>query len=258
MSIVACVKVYDGIVLGSESMTQLWGQPTPGATGFVKAFSNARKLFKLADKFAVLAYGIGNLGHRSIESYMEEFGAQENNSNLTGQEIANALLTFMRKPYEVVFGGAGAQRPVMGFYIAGYAAGQHVGSEWEFVLPQDTSARQARPDDQFGASWRGVAGPFCRLHFGIDPRLIQNLQTAGVPQQILNQIQTVAKQLESPVVFDGMPMQDAIGFCKFILQTTINVSTYEVGVPSCGGPLHIGIITRSRGFSWISEPVYSL
>jgi hypothetical protein len=260
MSVVACVKVYDGIVLGSESMTQLWGPTSPGATGFVKAFSNARKLFKLGgSKFAVLAYGIGNLGHRSVESYMEEFSERKNNDQLTGEQIANALLSFIRTPYNAAFDALPAdKKPVMGFYIAGYAPNQHVGTEWEFVLPQDANARQSRPDNQFGASWRGVAVPFSRLHFGVDPRLISTLQTGGMPQDMINRVQDAAKQLESPIVFDGMPLQDAIGFCRFILETTINVCTYEVGVPVCGGPLHIAIVTRAAGFSWISQPGYSL
>jgi hypothetical protein len=167
----------------------------------------------------------------------------------------------MRAPYDAVFGKLPVeQRPLMGFYIAGYAPGpeQHTGTEWEFVLPQDSTARQARPDNQFGASWRGIALPFVRLHFGVDPRLVQNLKAGGMSQQIIDQIQAAANQLQSPVVFDGMPLQDAIGFCKFILETTINVCTYEVGVPACGGPLHIGIITRADGFTWISKPDYSL
>ena len=48
MSIVACVKVYDGIAIGAESMTQLSSQ-APVAPQFVKAYSNARKLFQVAD-----------------------------------------------------------------------------------------------------------------------------------------------------------------------------------------------------------------
>ena len=258
MSIVACVKVYDGLVLGAESMTQLWGQPTPGASGFVKAFSNARKLFKLSERFGVLAYGIGNLGHRSVESYIEEFSS-ESRLTLNCKDLANALLLFMRTPYDAVFGPLQlADRPVMGFYVAGYGPGEHLGTEWEFVLPQDTAARPARPENQFGASWRGISVPFSRLHLGLDPRLLHTLQSAGIDPTIITRIAAAAKQLESPVIFDGMPLQDAIGFCKFILETTINVCTYEVGVPTCGGPLHIGIITRTDGFRWIARPEYSL
>jgi len=258
MSIVACVKVYDGIVLGSESMTQLWGQPTPGTSGFVKAFSNARKLFRLGKtKFAVLTYGLGNLGRRSVESCVEEFSeGLDSDCKLNGEQIANGLLGFIRQPYDAAFQNLPSvqQPPLIGFYIAGYAPEGRVGTEWEFMLPQDTLARQARPDDQFGASWRGQVMPFLRLQTGIDPRLITHLKTAGMPPPTIAQVEAAAKQLQSPVVFDGMPLQDAIGFCKFILDTTINSCTYEVGVPSCGGPLHVGIITHADGFEWITRP----
>ena len=165
----------------------------------------------------------------------------------------------MRTPYDAAFGNLQpADRPLMGFYVAGYAPGQRVGSEWEFVLPQDAAARQARPDDQFGASWRGVTLPFSRLHFGVDPRVIPQPSNSGMPPNIVAQVQAAANQIQSPVIFDGMPLQDAIGFCKFILDTTINMSRYEIGVPTCGGPLHIGVITRASNFAWISKPLYSL
>src|SRR5947208_12381801 len=101
MSIVACVKVYDGIVLGSESMSQLWGQnqAAPGQPQFIKAFSNARKLFHLADlPFGVLAYGAGNIKNKSIESYLYEFNHEllgdEKHTELNGEAIAQRLLDF--------------------------------------------------------------------------------------------------------------------------------------------------------------------
>lgn len=261
MSIVACVKVYDGIVLGAESMSQLWGQSTPGQPQFVKAYSNAKKLFNIGSyPFGVVSYGAGNIGTRSIESFMYEFNETLSSDPLptpTGEAIATRLINFMRSPYDTAFGQLPIdQRPVLGFYLAGYSPSRHVGTEWEFVFPKDAQPHQPRLDDQFGSSWRGVSVPFYRLFFGIDPRLIEALRTQGIPDDVLNVIQQTANQFVSRIAFDGMPIQDAIGFCKFILETTIGQSTYEVGVPSCGGPLHIAVITRRDGFDWITQPKY--
>jgi hypothetical protein len=47
MSIVVSVKVHDGLVLGAESMTQLWGSDAQGNSGIVKTFEHAQKLFQL-------------------------------------------------------------------------------------------------------------------------------------------------------------------------------------------------------------------
>ena len=45
--------------------------------------------------------------------------------------------------------------------------------------------------------------------------------------------------------------------CKYIIDTTIGAATYEIGVPSCGGPVNIAVITRS-GFKWVHEPKFTL
>jgi hypothetical protein len=261
MSIVACVKVYDGIALGAEGMSQLVspsrapGQPPQ----FIKAFSNARKLFKVGSSFGVLAYGAGNIGNRSIESFLDDFDARQDLAGQTAERLAGMLLEFMRGPYDAAFGQSPeAQRPQIGFYLAGYSGQHHLGSEWEFVLPRDAQPRQVRPDDQLGASWRGVTVPFARLHSGMDPRLMDMLRSQGVPANVLQQIQTVAARMVSPIVFDGMPLQDAIGFCKFVLDITIGMATYEAGVPTCGGRIQVAVITRRGGFAWVENPTYSL
>lgn len=49
-----------------------------------------------------------------------------------------------------------------------------------------------------------------------------------------------------------------INFAAFVLRTTIDFATFEIGQPSCGGALQIAAITQENGFEWISEPKLSL
>jgi hypothetical protein len=106
-----------------------------------------------------------------------------------------------------------------------------------------------------GASWRGIQIPFTRLFFGVDPRIEQILTQVGMNQAQIGAFRdSVNTQLRSSVAFDGMPLQDALGFCRFIIEVTIGLSTYEMGVPTCGGRINIAVITHSAGFQWISEP----
>lgn len=263
MSIVACVKVYDGIVFGAESMTQLMAEAAPGQVGLVKAFSNARKLFQISElPVGVLTYGAGNIGRRSIESFLVELSEDPSVSatgQFTVQEIATRLLDFIWGHHQGQYNQMPRElQPRIGFYIAGFSSGAHLGAEWEFVLPTDEVPRQVRPDTEFGASWRGVAAPFSRLFFGVDPRLPGLLQEEGVPGDVISKISAVCQRFVAPVIFDGMPVKDAIGFCTFILETTIGQATYEVGAPSCGGPLQIAVITRAEGFEWICKPDYKI
>lgn len=260
MSIVACVKVYDGLALGAESMTQLLGQ-VPGSQQpqFMKAYGNARKLFEIRTRplgVGVLTYGAGNIGPRSVGSFIEEYaetvGPKENVA-----DIAKGLRDHIQKEYQVQFGALPINlQPATGFYVAGYSPDAHVGEELEFIFPKG-DVTSPRPTG-YGASWRGVPIPFARLYTGVDARLFSVLPSLGISPEVIAKVQQEAAKLVSPIAFDGMPVQDAIGFCKFILETTIGVCTYELGVPSCGGPLHLAVITKRDGFVWVTKPKYEI
>jgi len=241
------------------------GAPVVPQPMHIKSYSNAQKIFRIADlKIGVLTYGGGNIGNRSMASFVHEFSQNEgtgHHQDRSVKAVAGRLLTHMRGYYDAAFGGVPeAQRPVIGFYVAGYSdlPSQHLGSEWEFVLPLAQAATSARPDNAVGASWRGVGVPFTRLFFGLDPRVDQILAQSGMnPAAIAQFRQNVSVQLQSRVAFDGMPLEDAIGFCKFIIDTTVGMATYELGNPSCGGPVNIALITRSS-FRWVAEPRFTI
>ena len=89
-----------------------------------------------------------------------------------------------------------------------------------------------------------------RLYRGVDPRLVGTLTSKGITEKEL-------EKFRSPIVFDGMPIQDAIDFSVFILQTTVNMARFEAGASSCGGPLWGAVITPS-GFEWMQRPKWTL
>src|ERR1700688_4142284 len=164
MSVVATVKVYDGIVLGAESMTQLIatinGQPQ-----LIKSYENAQKLFEVGGPegglpIGILTSGIGNIGRRSMESFVREFSRSEPHGEdqaIEVEQTARRFYMFMKNHYDQAFGAVPIeQRPAMGFMVAGYSDGQHLASEWEFVLPLNAEPIPARGQNDVGASWRGV------------------------------------------------------------------------------------------------------
>ncbi len=100
----------------------------------------------------------GNIGNRSIESYLSEFSEQQGREESTGEEIAKELMTFIRAPYDDTFGTL-VEPPALGFYLAGYSPKEHTSTEWEFTLTKSGGPpTKPRPDNQFGASWRGAFG----------------------------------------------------------------------------------------------------
>ena len=263
MSIVASVKVYDGIVLGAESMTQIYASTPEHGQQLIKAYENARKLFQLAKlPVGVLTFGAGNIGNRSVESFLGEFSA-DNATQIKPTDsikmVAGRLCDFMRKPYKEAYAQTPIQvQPVMGFCICGYWDGpHHLGSNWEFQFPHKPKPQLMLPDDVLGANWRGINMPFTRLFHGLDPRIVDILKAEGVSPDVIDRVRaSAARTLATQATFDGMPVQDAIGFCKFIIETTIGWARYEIGQPSCGGPIHLAVIAKSGGFQWVSQPTY--
>ena len=255
MSIVACVNVHDAVVFGSDSITTITGVDAQGTVVTVKSYRHAQKLYQLSEHVAVATWGAGNIGPRSIKSFVEEFGrGLTMDDQKPVRDVAEALLTHTRDAYLEHYDG---QTPTeIGFMVGGYSPDVALAEVLEFTLPNSVSPQSVRADDQFGASWRGVAVPFARLCNGIDPQVASDihseLEQAEASPELRSRIASAMQGRSSPFVFDGMPIQEAVDFVAFILQTTINAAKFEAGLQSCGGPLWVSAITKD-GFQWVAE-----
>lgn len=255
MTIVVSVKVRDGLILGTDSMTQI-SAPTPqgGAITVLKSYSNARKLFQVRDApIGVMTYGLGNIGNRSIEGLVLDFSRSAGTGSV--EESARGLFDHVKAQYDGVFGEVDpALRPVLGFYVAGYTAGEAFPEEFEFLLPRDAEPFRARDLEAFGASWRGVDSPFTRLYKGFDAYVIPHrLEEKGLAEEDIIAV-LEPEGLETQVLFDGMPVQDAINFAVYILDTTIGWTTFQLGAPACGRPLQVATVLADTGFAWVEKP----
>lgn len=250
LTICASVRVRDGLAFATDSMSQIQGS---AGTGVIKTYSNARKLFQIRYlPIGVMTYGIGNIGNRTIQGLMLDFKPTTNDV----KGVTHELFDFMKPLYDAQFVSLEQQqKPPLGFFVGGYTHGNPFAEEWEFRLPRDSTIIEVRPQNTFGASWRGIELPFTRLYKGFDPRVTERLQAVGLNQ---TQIDTALNGFNAAVVIDGMPVQDAINFAVFILRTTIGMSTFEAGPPSCGGPLQVAIILPDSGFEWVMNPKFEV
>ena len=257
MTIVAAVKSRDGLVLGTDSMTQVVGIDANGNPAFLKAYENATKLFQLGDSpIGIASWGAGNIGPRSIGGLILDYSENMKQPPATVEDAATGLAQFIGQIYDAAFSAVAiGQQPLLGFLLGGYSFGQPLAELWEVRFPfmnqSEDRARLVRGQQDFGANWRGIELPFTRLHMGFDPRILEELIQNGVDRNLLEQ--TVSK-FQAPIVFDSMPVQDAINFSIHILKTTISFSTFEIGVPSCGEPLQVAVILRKKRFVWVEEP----
>jgi hypothetical protein len=253
MSIVACVKVYDGLVLGADSATNIFGTAPDGTPAVIKTFRNARKLFQAQDlPIGILTYGIGNIGEKSIETLLRDFDKDHTYKNpIPVVDFVTEILNFFKNKYEEIYAKVQPNnKPVLGFYIAGYSPESTLGEEYEFLLPRDQNAKKVRDNNMFGSSWRGISLPFTRLYFGFDPRIKEVITKAGIDPTLFEEL---VKPFKSPVIYNGMPLQDAVNFTQFILRTTIGMADFEVGPPSCSEPIDIAVINSKKLFTWVKE-----
>lgn len=252
MTIVTCVKVRDGLVLGTDSMAHI----TRGEQ-FLRFYENAHKLFQVGKlPMGVMSYGLGNLGHRSIESLMREFG-ESLEGRVSVNTVGKELFAFMKEKYDALAEGMPEddELPALGFYLAGYSRGQVFAEEREFQFPRDTAPLTPRDKEQFGAAWRGIEAPFHRLSMGYGFLVRQRLEEAGVADE---QVSALLDDLAMGVVFDGMPVQDAVDYATFILKTTIGYTTFATDVSPCGGPLQVATILPDNGYEWLARPMLEM
>jgi len=254
VTICVSVKARDGMVLGTDSMSQVVLRGPDDKVVVAKTYSNAIKLFQLRPDLpaGVMSWGAGNIGPRTVRGLILDFSRTIGFTTI--QAAADDLFIFVQAAYQAEFGGLkDDMKPRLGMYVAGYSANSGLPEEWEFELPGSTQANQVRASDEFGSSWRGVDVPFTRLHFGFDPYMQELLENAGTSQDAIGQIFR-DKTFKAEVIFDAMPTQDAINFGVYVLRTTIGYTSFLMGSPTCGGPLQVAAITNEHGFEWVRQP----
>jgi hypothetical protein len=250
MSIVACVKTQGGVVLGADSMTTVSAPGPDGLPMALKTYSHAHKVFQFANlPIGVLTWGLGNIGNRSIGSYIFEASQQVADLSVTVKSAASMLYSTFASAYNNEFAAVEQlEKPWIGIYVAGYDPHEPLPLECEFALPNDKEPREVRDRSTFGAAWRGMDGIFSRLYFGLDPRI-----STALPPNVAPSL----AEFEMRAIFDTMPLQDAVDFAQFILQTTIGFSRFDIGAPAAGGPIEMATITETgkpdERFSWVSR-----
>ena len=53
-----------------------------------------------------------------------------------------------------------------------------------------------------------------------------------------------------------MPIQDAIDFAEFLVQTTATFTRFKRGAATVGGPTESAAITKHEGFKWVRRKHY--
>ncbi len=250
MSICVSVKVPDGLVLGTDSLTRLTRRLPDRQLKTARDYSRSRRLFRVGDSLGIATYG-GDFVAPSIETLVTQFCRDADQRRVGG--FTNQLFDFMKSRYDQAYPASdGTERPAVGFFVGGYSEGARYVEEWEFSLPDCGKAKSVRNVSKFGLTWRGAVSRLPRLLGGFDPQIPEELSRLGVSKEIVAEVFNGKREL--PIAYEGMSIQDALDLTAYLLNTEIGAAAFEPGVaPSCGGPLQMAVIQPNIGWTWINE-----
>lgn len=277
MTIAISIKVGEGLVYACDSTSSFFDTPSGAPSTLVQSFHHARKLIQLEDyPIGLMTFGLGSIGARNLESLVAEFERRliplkhlPDHETYTVEAIANNLRDFIVEKYDGQFPppdppleGVPAPpdpRPMMGIVVGGYSKGEFFADEFLIAFPggQVTRTREHTGTD-VGIRWWGVIEPISRLVLGVDSGVERWFVDKGLESaEAAANAAELRDRFRWNIVFDGMPLQDAIDLGVYLANVTIGHSRFVVGPPVCGGHVDVATITY-RDFSWVRQKKYTV
>lgn len=265
MSLGIAFKGPEGIVLAADSrvtlMTQMQ-QPNQPAMFLPSTYDNATKMLRVKGQthIGAVTYGVGAIvlktEPRTAHSYIPEFEKKlKGDGRLKVQDFSIQLSEFFLKKWQA------QQIPStpgqdMAFLVGGYDKGATYGRVFEIFIPSRPTPVEIHGGiGQFGLVWGGQREYADRLIHGFDgrlPELAQGfLSLDDAKREELRQ--HLGKQLQTPVPFAFLPLQDCVDFAIFLIRTTITMQHWIMGVRGVGGAIDVAVITQTEGFMEIQK-----
>jgi hypothetical protein len=273
MSIAVLIAVHDGLVLAADSASTLVLN-TPQGMLASNVYDNANKIFNLikGKSLGCATFGSGSIGSASIGTLIKDFrlklSVTKGNEfkfdikDYTMEQVSGLLAKFLGERCDELKPQEKAAISI-GFLVGGYSSGESLGESWSVEIKQGVPGKPAklREKDQPGINWGGQGEALQRLVLGFSPMIYQVLaqvsQPTKQPQDIAAQLgPLLAVNLQAPLVFAPMPIQDAIDLGRFLVHSAIMFSRFIPGPQIVGGPIEIAAITKHEGFKWISRKHY--
>lgn len=266
MSLGVVIKGPEGIVLAIDSRVTLEAKRAGGYTLPVN-FDNATKLLSFShlpnqlgphNFVGAVTYGMAVIGLRTAHSYIPEFEQKVlagKKTRLSVEEYSQELSKFYMERWEEP---TPKGRAPMTFVVAGYDKDAAYGRVFLFHIPGGAKPTEQQPGDtNFGMTWGGQLQIASRLVHGFDPALTSivgkelNLEN----KQVEKLCGTLRKQLQFPIPYMVLPLQDCVDLAVFLIRTTMVAQRLAIGVRGVGGPIDVAVITRTKGLHYIQQKV---
>jgi hypothetical protein len=279
MTVALYVKVFDGIVLATDSATTF---EVPLLAGGVthQVYNNADKLFHLHRQLPVagMTWGIGAVGPASISSLSKSFRVQlmgdDPNYAEDPIDINNFSVKDIAERASRMFAQAATDAKItrypdppddgLGYLVAGISSDCDQAEAWLLTFQGATLEpvpEQILADIDYGFGTFAQTQAVNRLFNGYDDALHENLVQGQVNggKSLADANQEVDNYL-APLKLDpvqpGMPLPDAIELARFMVETTEGYARFRIGPDTVGGPVEVASISPHEGFKWIHRKHY--
>lgn len=268
MSLGIAFKGPEGIVLAADSRVTLTSQQKHGKETIVlpSTFDNATKILHLRNlnHVGVVTYGLGALGQKEVrtpQSFLPEFEDRLNkeakdNKKLSVENFAKKLSEFFADQWKKTKMPKKYTGPPMTFLVGGYDENAIYGRIFQVEIPSKPIPKEWHKEkNQFGPVWGGQLNFTNRLIHGFDPDLLPIVKNfAKLSDNQMNQLRNLLQgKLEARIPYQFLSLQDCVNLSKFLIQTTINIQAFYVGVRGVGGSIDVAVITRTEGFVFIKK-----
>lgn len=234
MSFVITMYVREGIVLASDSRLTLNNATQQGTNQIVQmAVGQSDSNYKtfLADRIGISTFGAADVQGVPLGGHIESFI----HDHLVGKGIDVDDVPKKLLEYFARFQPA----PSTQFHVAGYStlSGSSVQRIWDVNVASGTINLLNGPGLP-GASWGGEGDILQRLLLPM-----ASLNSAGQQEAVLPQ---------HHIPWQFFTLQDAIDFCIFAVQSTIDAIRFQPRPKTVGGPIDVLVIKPNEAL-WVQR-----
>jgi hypothetical protein len=239
VSLVIAIFVPGGIVMASDSRESITiERKTPEGKEFKVETVNSdavTKTFLLQNqRVGISSFGQSGLGGRPIASHIKSFLEGQLAEGDDVAAIPAKLVAYFRSSFP---------NADTGFHVAGYRTEGKLSMPHIYychIAKNEVVRRNVKPDGSllYGAAW---GGEFDILASILNP--VTYKDETGTEKVI----RAVAQ-----VAWDVMPLQDAIDFAIYAIQTTIDTMRFQARAKTVGGPIDVLALTPDEA-KWIQK-----
>lgn len=244
MSFIITVYVSEAIVMASDSRQlitikrQAASETNPTAIETINS-DFVYKTFLLANqRTAVSTCGESMLGKVNVASYVKRFEEEKLREKDDVVTVAQKITEFFAENFP------GAH---VSFHVAGFRKESGISMPYVYgcyIARNEVKRLNVKPSTEeitYGAAWGGEGDIMARV-----------FSSYGV--QAKNE--TAEQRLKAMVVWDAMPVQDAIDFAIYAVRTTIDTIRFQARPKTVGGPIDVLLLTPEI-ITWIQKKQYT-